>query len=366
MIPMVDLKAQYDDLRPEIEQGFREVLDSAQFILGPNVQALEDEVARYLGTSHAVACNSGTDALHLALAALGIGPGDEVITTPFTFIATAEAIHYVGATPVFVDIDDATFNLDLEQVETAIGERTRAVLPVHLFGQPVDMPELTRLADRHGVLVVEDCAQSFGAAVGGRMTGAFGAAGAFSFFPSKNLGAYGDAGLVATNDPEVAEELRVLRNHGSRERYHHHVIGYNSRLDEVQAMILRAKMRRIDQYNACRRRVAHAYRDRLSGVPGITVPHEDGVGRHVYHQYTILATDRDAIAAALRSADIGCAVYYPVPLHKQPVFRDTHGHMQLPVSEKIARHCLSLPIYPELADQQILRVTETIRHAVNG
>ncbi|QIT55585.1 DegT/DnrJ/EryC1/StrS family aminotransferase [Aquisalimonas sp. 2447] len=366
MIPMVDLKAQYADLREEIEQGFSQVLDSAQFILGPNVQSLEEEVARYLGAGHAVACNSGTDALHLALAALDVGPGDEVITSPFTFIATAEAIRYVGATPVFVDIDSRTFNLDLNQVEDAIGPGTRAILPVHLFGQPVDMPALMALAERHDVLVVEDCAQSFGAVVDERSTGTFGAAGAFSFFPSKNLGAYGDAGMVTTNDANVAEELRVLRNHGSRERYHHNVIGYNSRLDEVQAMILRAKLKRIGQYNACRRRVAESYNERLGGVPGITTPYVDGRGRHVYHQYTVLADPREQIMSALRSADIGCAVYYPVPLHRQPVFRDAYADVQLPISERIAEYCLSLPIYPELTDQQILRVTETIRHAVDA
>lgn len=366
MIPMVDLKAQYADLREEIEQGFKAVLDSAQFILGPNVQALEEEVANYLGTAHAVSCNSGTDALHLALSALGVGPGDEVITTPFTFIATAEAIRYVGATPVFVDIDGQTFNIDLNQVEDAISPRTRAIMPVHLFGQPVDLAALMPLAELHGLMVVEDCAQSFGAAVDGRMTGTFGAAGAYSFFPSKNLGAYGDAGLVVTSDATTAQELRVLRNHGSRERYHHNVIGYNSRLDEIQAMILRAKLSRIDRYNACRRRVAQSYRERLAGVPGIALPHEDGRGRHVYHQYTLLACDRDAIMTALRSANIGCAVYYPVPLHRQPVFRDAYADVSLPMAEKISEHCLSLPIYPELDDQQIMRVAQTIRHAVDA
>lgn len=366
MIPMVDLKAQYADLREEIEEGFRDVLDGAQFILGPNVQALEDEVAYYLGASHAVSCGSGTDALHLALAALGVGPGDEVITTPFTFVATAEAIRYVGATPIFVDIDNRTFNIDLNQVESAIGPRTRAIMPVHLFGQPLDMPALIEMAGRRGVLVVEDCAQSFGASASGRMTGTFGAAGAFSFFPSKNLGAYGDAGLITTNDAQVAEELRVLRNHGSRERYHHHVVGYNSRLDEVQAMILRTKLRRIDQYNACRRRVARSYDERLAGVPGITTPHDSGTGRHVYHQYTLLVNDRQQLMSALQSASIGCAIYYPVPLHRQPVFQNSYADVQLPVAETIAQHCLSLPIYPELTDEQILRVTETIRHAIDA
>ncbi len=363
MIPMVDLKAQYADLRPEIDQALAEVLDSAQFILGPNVKAFEQEAARYLGVDHAVACASGTDALHLALAATGIGPGDEVITTPFTFIATAEAICYVGATPVFVDIDPRSFNLDLERVAAAITERTRAVMPVHLFGQAVNMPALRKLADNHGLLLIEDCAQSWGATRDGGQTGSFGAAGCYSFFPSKNLGCYGDGGLVATGSPTIAEELKVLRNHGSRERYHHHVIGYNSRLDEMQAVILRAKLRRIDRYNDGRRRAARAYNDALKDVPGITTPWEDPAGQHVYHQYTLLSDCRDAIVKALQAEQIGCAVYYPIPLHQQEVFRKRHGHLSLPVTEDVSRRCLSLPMFPELGDDQIARIVEVIRKA---
>ena len=363
MIPMVDLKAQYADLRPEIDQALAEVLDSAQFILGPNVKAFEQEAARYLGVDHAVACASGTDALHLALAATGIGPGDEVITTPFTFIATAEAICYVGATPVFVDIDPRSFNLDLERVAAAITERTRAVMPVHLFGQAVDMPALRKLADNHGLLLIEDCAQSWGATRDGGQTGSFGAAGCYSFFPSKNLGCYGDGGLVATGSPTIAEELKVLRNHGSRERYHHHVIGYNSRLDEMQAVILRAKLRRIDRYNDGRRRAARAYNDALKDVPGIITPWEDPAGQHVYHQYTLLSDCRDAIVKALQAEQIGCAVYYPIPLHQQEVFRKRHGHLSLPVTEDVSRRCLSLPMFPELGDDQIARIVEVIRKA---
>ncbi len=363
MIPMVDLKAQYADLRPEIDQALAEVLDSAQFILGPNVKAFEQEAARYLGVDHAVACASGTDALHLALAATGIGPGDEVITTPFTFIATAEAICYVGATPVFVDIDPRSFNLDLERVAAAITERTRAVMPVHLFGQAVNMPALRKLADNHGLLLIEDCAQSWGATRDGGQTGSFGAAGCYSFFPSKNLGCYGDGGLVATGSPTIAEELKVLRNHGSRERYHHHVIGYNSRLDEMQAVILRAKLRRIDRYNDGRRRAARAYNDALKDVPGIITPWEDPAGQHVYHQYTLLSDCRDAIVKALQAEQIGCAVYYPIPLHQQEVFRKRHGHLSLPVTEDVSRRCLSLPMFPELGDDQIARIVEVIRKA---
>lgn len=364
MIPMVDLKAQYDDIRTEIDQGLASVLDTAQFILGPNVQAFEQEAAEYLGVSHTVSCASGTDALHLALAASGVGPGDEVITSAFTFIATAEAIRYVGATPVFVDIEPDTFNLDLDQVDAAINSHTRAIIPVHLFGQPMNMRELTKLADQKGLLVIEDCAQSWGATRDGGQTGSFGVSGCYSFFPSKNLGCYGDGGMIGTNSDELAEELRALRNHGSRERYHHHVIGYNSRLDEMQAVILRAKLKRIDRYNEGRRRAAHAYSAALKDLPGITVPFEDPSGYHVYHQYTLLADDRNAVLEALRAKDIGCAVYYPIPLHRQEVFLEQYANISLPVSEITARRCLSLPMFPELTDQQIGEVVETIRQAV--
>ncbi|MEX0732080.1 MAG: DegT/DnrJ/EryC1/StrS family aminotransferase [Aquisalimonadaceae bacterium] len=364
MIPMVDLKAQYDDIRAEIEQGLAQVLDTAQFILGPNVQAFEQEAADYLGVSHAVSCASGTDALHLALAASGVGPGDEVITSPFTFIATAEAICYVGATPVFVDIEPDTFNLDPDQVAAAITSRTRAILPVHLFGQPADIFRLQQLADQHKLLLIEDCAQSWGASRDGVQSGAVGVSGCYSFFPSKNLGCYGDGGMVGTNSEQLAEELRVLRNHGSRERYHHHLIGYNSRLDEMQAVILRAKLKRIDRYNEGRRRAAHAYSAALKDVPGITTPYEDPRGYHVYHQYTLLVDDRDTVMDALRARNIGCAVYYPIPLHRQEVFQQQFADVNLPIAEKTARHCLSLPMFPELTEQQIDEVVTTIRETL--
>lgn len=366
MIPMVDLKAQYADVRAEIEQGFSEVLDSAQFILGPNVQALEAEIAEYLCVPHAISCASGTDALHLALAAAGIGPGDEVITTSFTFIATAEAIRYVGATPVFVDIEAHSYNMDLAQAEAAITERTRAIMPVHLFGQPMDMRELQRIAGEHELLIIEDCAQSFGAHRDGVMTGGFGLAGCFSFFPSKNLGGYGDGGLVVTGSGAMAEELRVLRNHGSRERYHHHVIGYNSRLDEIQAMILRAKLKRISGYNERRRQVAWAYGERLKDIPGLRIPWEDSDGYHVYHQYTVLVEDRERVMAELREAGVSSAIYYPVPLHRQEVFREQYAGVTLPVTEQVAGRCLSLPMYPELTEDQVRQVTEAVIRAVNA
>ena len=365
MIPMVDLTAQYPEIRAEIEREMQKVLDGAQFILGPNVQALEAEIAEYLCVPHAVSCASGTDALHLALAAAGIGPGDEVITTAFTFIATAEAIRYVGATPVFVDIEAHSFNMDLAQIEAGITERTRAIMPVHLFGQPVDMRELQRIASKHQLLLIEDCAQSFGAHRDGLMTGGFGLAGCFSFFPSKNLGGYGDGGLVVTGSEGMAEELRVLRNHGSRERYHHHVIGYNSRLDEIQAMILRAKLKRISGYNERRRHVAWAYNARLKDLPGLRTPWEDSEGYHVYHQYTVLVDKRDQVMASLRDSGVASAIYYPVPLHRQDVFRDQYAAVELPVTEQVAAQCLSLPMFPELSDDQIRQVTDAVIQAVS-
>ena len=364
-IPMVDLKAQYTTLRTELEPAIIAALAATQYILGPNVQAFEQEAAEYLGVAHAIGCASGTDALHLALAALGIGPGDEVITTPFTFIATAEAIRYVGAEPVFVDIDPATFNIDPRAVEAAIGPRTRALLPVHLFGQPADMDALARIADARGLQIVEDCAQSFGATMPGGRTGALGAAGAFSFFPSKNLGAFGDGGLVTTGDAATAERIRVLRNHGQTERYHHACIGYNSRLDELQAVVLRHKLPHIEAYNRERRRVAERYDAGLAGAP-VQVPHRDGLGTHVFHQYTILTDRREHVAAALRAASIANAIYYPVPLHRQPPFADRAADASLDHAEHVAARCLSLPMYPELDDHQIDRICAVIREALDG
>lgn len=365
MIPMLDLRVQYEALRPRLETAMMEAMAATQFILGPNVQAFEDEAAAHLGAGQAVSCASGTDALHLALAALDVGPGDEVITTPFTFIATAEAIRYVGATPVFVDIDAETFNMDPAAVEAAITPRTRALLPVHLFGQPADMARLTELAHNRDLLIVEDCAQSFGAGAAGGMTGTIGNAGCFSFFPSKNLGCFGDGGLVTTNDDALAERLRVLRNHGQTRRYHHEFIGYNSRLDELQAVVLRHKLPYIDQYNRERRRVADRYDARLADL-SVTPPHRDNKGTHVFHQYTILSDHRDAISAALRAAEIGNAIYYPVPLHLQPAFRSAVSEHDLSRTEHVAGRCLSLPMYPELDDERIDTVCDVIRGTLDA
>lgn len=361
-IPMVDLQIQYQQLKGEIDAALTEVLASSHFILGPQGQAFEAEAAAYLGVKHAIGVSSGTDALHLALRAAGLGPGDEVITSPFTFIATAEAIAYVGATPVFVDIDPRTFNLDLERARGAITSRTRAILPVHLFGQPVDLMAFRQLCDDHGLLLIEDCAQSFGATVAGRQSGSWGEFGCFSFFPSKNLGCYGDGGMITTNDDRLAEQVRVLRNHGSKVRYHHHVIGYNSRLDELQAAILRVKLRHLDRFNRQRRANAHYYSARLEGCAA-TPPFEDGRGVHVYHQYTVLTDRREAIQKALTEAGCASAVYYPIPLHQQEVFLAQGSVSPRPVSERTARQVLSLPIYPELSEAQMDRVVAAVRSA---
>ncbi len=365
MIPMVNLKAQYAEIKGEVELGLAETIENCSFILGPNVQAFEQETAAYLGVKHAIGVASGTDALHLALLAEGIGQGDEVITTAFTFIATAEAIKYVGAVPVFVDIDPKTFNISPQAIEQAITPKTKAVMPVHLFGQPADMDYIEAICKAHNLKLIEDCCQSFGASINGKQTGAIGHAAGYSFFPSKNLGAFGDGGLVVTNSDATAAKLKQLRNHGSDVRYYHDVVGYNSRLDEMQAVILRAKLKRIDQYNQARRRVAHRYSGLMADLP-LTTPFEDGLGMHVYHQYTLLSERRDEILKTLQAKQIGCAVYYPVPLHQQNVFKQECAGVSLPVTESVAAHCFSLPICPFLTDAEIDEIVSVIRSVLTA
>lgn len=365
MIPMVDLKAQYIDIKDEIEQGMAETIANCSFILGPNVQAFEQEAADYLGVKHAIGCASGTDALHLALLAEGIGVGDEVITSAFTFIATAEAIRYVGATPIFVDIDPKTFNITAETIEKAITRHTKAIMPVHLFGQPADLTAIKALCEQYQLKLIEDCAQSFGATINGQQTGSMGHASGYSFFPSKNLGAFGDGGLVVTHSDETAKQLKILRNHGSDVRYYHDVIGYNSRLDDLQAVVLRAKLKRIDTYNQARRQSAHLYSKLMADLP-LTTPYEDGLGEHVYHQYTLLSERRDDIMQALHAENIGCAVYYPVPLHQQNVFKESCAGLSLPITESVAAHCFSLPICPSLKADTIHHIVDVIKQAVNS
>jgi dTDP-4-amino-4,6-dideoxygalactose transaminase len=361
-IPMVDLQAQYRDLQSEIDEAVQGVVRSGQFVLGPAVEGFEREVAAYCGARHAVAVASGTDALHLALRAAGVGPGDEVVTTPFTFIATAGAISQTGARPVFADIDPATFNLHPGQVEAAVSARTRAVLPVHLYGQPADLAPIRELCRRRGLALIEDCAQSFGAEYGGRKSGTYGDMGCFSFYPSKNLGAYGDGGMVVTDDDAAAERVRRLRDHGRVTGYRHAMIGYNSRLDELQAAVLRVKLRRLDEYNRRRRENAHRYGSRLADA-GVVPPVADGKGLHVYHQYTVRAANRDVIRGALSAAGIASAVYYPVPLHRQEVYAADNARASFPAAEAAAEQVLSLPMYPELTDEQIEEVARVVGQA---
>lgn len=356
-IPVYDPLPEVEALWPELEEAFRRVMRSGQYILGPEVEAFEQEVAAYLGVKYAIGVNSGTDALVIALRALGVGPGDEVITTPFTFFATAEAISAVGATPVFVDIDPKTFNINPDLIAPAITPRTKAILPVHLYGLPADMDPILEIARSHGLKVLEDCAQAFGATYKGRKVGTLGDAGAFSFFPTKNLGGYGDGGLIATNSDEVAEMARMLRAHGSRRKYHNEMIGYNSRLDALQAAFLRVKLKHVDTFNARRREVAARYNDLLQGVPGLVLPPlTEG---HVFHQYTVrIPAGRDRVAEELASKGIGTMVYYPVPLHRLPVYGYPEG--TFPEAEQAAQEVLSLPMWAGLDPESQGRVREAL------
>jgi dTDP-4-amino-4,6-dideoxygalactose transaminase len=356
-IPLLDLQSELRSLRAELQQAFDDVIDGGAFILGPNVKQFEAEAAAYLGARHAIGVNSGTDAIVLSLRAAGVGPGDEVVTTPFTFFATAESISMLGATPVFVDIDPVSFNIDLDQAEAAVTPKTKAIVPVHLFGNPVDMDRVNAL----GLVAVEDTAQAFGAEWKGKRVGTHATAGAFSFFPSKNLGGLGDGGLVTTDDDAIAEQVRMLRAHGGKQKYRNEMLGYNSRLDELQAAFLRVKLRHIDAANEGRRRVAAHYSALLDDVAGVDAPTEASGGRHVYHQYTVRIGGgrRDAVADALSGAGIGNAVYYPVPVHRLPVYEGT-PQPTLPVAEAAAAEVLSLPIWPTMPDDAIERVVAAL------
>jgi dTDP-4-amino-4,6-dideoxygalactose transaminase len=362
MIPMVDLQKQYQQLKPDIDAAVQEVLNQAQFILGPNVTALEKEIAAYHGSAFAIGVASGTDALLLALRACGIGPGDEVLTTPFTFIATAEVVALIGAVPVFVDIEPDTFNIDPEKIEQKITARTRAIIPVHLFGHPAAMTAIMGLAEKYKLKIIEDCAQAFGAEHHGRKVGAFGDCGCFSFFPSKNLAGYGDGGMIVTNDEELAKKIRILRNHGSTVRYYHSLVGYNSRLDEIQAAIIRVKFKHIDSFNASRRANAEIYRTLLH-AGGMALPTERLGCRHVYHQFTIRSARRDRIMAALQENGIASAVYYPVPLHRQEAFAGGDAARErLACAEACAGEVLSLPMFPELSQDEIRIICDVVNH----
>ena len=362
-IPILDLRGQHRSLQSELLNAVAGVLEAGQYILGPNVTLFEEEFARYLGIAHAVGLNSGTDALHLALRALEIGPGDEVITSAFSFIATAEAISILGAQPVFVDIDPRSYALDPRAVEAAITPRTRAIIPVHLYGTPAPMHELMKIAERHSLAVVEDCAQSVGASIDERKTGTFGTISAFSFFPSKNLGACGDGGMVVTDRADLAQRVRALRAHGGRKKYYHEEIGLNSRLDEMQAAILRVKLQHLEGWTLGRRAVAARYDAAFAAQRGIQTPFEESSFYNVYHQYTIRSAGRDELQETLRAGGIGTAVYYPLPLHLQPAYAHLGGKPgDLPQSEAAAESVLSLPISPDLASADQDRVIDAIRN----
>ncbi len=366
-IPMIDLKAQYRALKDEIEKTIKEIFESSRFILGPNVEALEKEIASYHGVKYAAGLASGTDALHLCLRTLDIKKGDEVITTPFTFIATAEAITYVGAIPVFADIDKNTLNIDPSKIEDKITPRTKAIIAVHLFGQPADMEKIMDIARKYDLKIIEDSAQAFGARYKGDIVGSIGDAGCLSFYPSKNLGAYGDGGMMITNNPDIYQKVKLLRDHGGHIPYHHSFIGYNSRLDEIQAAILRIKLKYIDSYNQKRRELAKLYTSMINSLHAVEIkcPLEFSDRIHVYHQYTIRFSKRTEIQSTLRANAISSVVYYPLPLHLQGAFRFLgYKENDFPEAEAAAKEVLSLPIYPELETEQVRFIAETVLKAV--
>ena len=361
MIPILDLKRQYNQIGKEIESEVIEVLRSGSYILGKHNKELEADIAQYVGVKHAVALNSGTDALHLALRALDIGEGDEVITTAFTFVATTEAIGIVGAKTVFVDIDSDTFNIAAEKIENAITPKTKAIIPVHLYGQPADMKVIMDIAKRYDLFVIEDCCQAIGAKFDGKMVGSFGDVGCFSFFPTKNLGAMGDGGLLTTNSQLINDRVIALRNHGGAVRYYHDEIGVNSRLDEVQAAILRVKFKHIDEWNKKRRTNAHRYNELFANCADIVTPKELEKTDCVYHQYTVKIPNRDEVHKMLQESGVGAMIYYPVPLHLQKV----HEHLgikegALPFTEENTKVVISLPMFPELTAEEQKTVADTL------
>ncbi|MFC2066738.1 DegT/DnrJ/EryC1/StrS family aminotransferase [Chloroflexota bacterium] len=364
-IQLVDPKAQYYAIKAEIDQAIARVIEIGQFILGSEVKAFEEEMATYLRVKYAVGVASGTDALHLALLACGIGPGDEVITTPFTFIATAESITRCGATPIFVDIDPGTYNIDPAQIEPKINQRTKAILPVHLFGQSADMEPILMLAGKYKLKIIEDCAQSLGTEYRGKKTGSLGDAGCFSFFPSKTLGAYGDGGMVATNIPEVAERVGLLRKHGAKVSYYHSMHGFNSRLDALQAAILRVKLRHLDDWRKLRLEKAILYTQRLSRINSVIPPHSDRDNLPCFSYYTIRLgdsrIDRSKLRQHLEAKGIQTMVYYPLSLHLQEIYQSL-GYQPgaFPESESAQEQVLSLPMYPELSEDQIERIVSAL------
>lgn len=364
-VPFLDLKAQHATIQDKISTALQEVVDNTSFAGGPQVKRFEDNFARFCQCSHAVGVGSGTDALWMSLLALGIGQGDEVITSPGTFIATAEAISFCGAQPVFVDIDEQTYNIDPTLLEAAITPRTKAIVPVHLFGQTADMDPINEIARSHSLAVVEDACQAHGAEYRGKLAGSLSDAGCFSFYPGKNLGAYGEAGAVVTNNRELAERLQMFRDHGQREKYHHSIVGWNARMDGFQGAVLDVKLPHLLSWTDARRSNAKLYNDLLADLPDIIVPFEADYGKHVYHIYAIRANNRDKLISDLKEQGITCGIHYPVPLHLQEAYQDL-GYKQgdFPVAEKCAREFVSLPMFPELSQESIHYVAEKIKECL--
>ncbi len=370
-IPFLDLKGQYQSIHGEIHTAIQKVLDSTAFAGGPFVTQFEKEFAVFCGCQQAIGVGSGTEALWLCLLAAGIGPGDEVISVPDSFIATAEAISFSGATPAFVDVDDRTYNLDPNKLEeylkfrnpqSAIRNRAKAVIPVHLFGQMSDMGPITEIAKRYGLLVIEDACQAHGSEYKGRKAGSIGAAGCFSFYPGKNLGAYGEAGAVVTNNAEMAAKIRILRDHGQSKKYYHDVVGWNNRMDGIQGAILSAKLKHLSDWNEARRKNAQLYTKLLSGIDGIMVPQEAEYAKHIYHIYAIRVKNRDRLMNALAEKGISCGIHYPIPIHLQKAYHSLGLNKgSFPTAEKCAEEFLSLPMFPELTEEQIEYVCNAVK-----
>lgn len=362
-VPLLDLKAQYAAIRDELREALERVAESQHFILGPEVEGLESEVAAYSQCEFGIGVSSGSDALLVALMAINIKPGDEVVTTPYTFFATAGAVSRLGARPVFVDIDPHTYNIDPSAIEAAVNERTRAIIPVHLYGQMADMDPIMEIARRHDLVVIEDAAQAIGAEYKGRRAGSIGHFGCFSFFPSKNLGGFGDGGMVTANDPELADRIKLLRNHGYRPKYYNKVVGGNFRLDAIQAAVLRVKLKYLDLWTEARQRNAALYRELFerAGLSGLVLPAEAPERRHIYNQFVVRSSRRDELMAHLKERKIGTEIYYPVPMHLQECFADLgHEAGDFPLSESAADETLALPIYPELTEEMIGAVVDAV------
>jgi dTDP-4-amino-4,6-dideoxygalactose transaminase len=363
-VPYLDLKAQYRSIKTEIDAAIARILDSCQFVLGAEVAGFEEDFAAYCGTAECIALNSGTSALHLALLAAGVGPGDEVITVPFTFVASVAAVTYAGARPVLVDIDPRSFTLDPSAIEAAITPRTKAILPVHLYGQSADMDPIMEVARRHGLVVIEDAAQAHGAKYKGRAVGGIGDMACFSFYPGKNLGAYGEGGAVTTNNTDYARTIRMLRDWGQDRKYHHVLRGFNYRMEGFQGAILRVKLRHLERWTEARRAVVRLY-NQLLADSAVETPKEMPWARHVYHVYTLRTDDRDSLQASLQAGGIQTGIHYPVPVHLQPAYADLgYGRSDFPRSEAAAEQVLSLPLYPELSPQAVAEVTGAVKKAV--